>query len=256
MRYTTDRDSELYHYGVKGMKWGVHRSRTDTGHTSSKKSSGVKTKKRKGLSKGQKEFLKSLGIGVATVGITGAALYGMDKAQQKAVDSAWEYANKKAREQQARQQKTNSEYRRKQENWSKQAGEQRKQWRDAESRHRAQQDQYRSRQNQNRSNQDQYRPHQNTAQTKSQDRAKKYQGQNIDYESARKRAANLRDKVAKAQRDGTLTPQMVNDLQEAMAQVKAARSQMQHGIWYINNRDRVLMHSGMRGVVCRVRRTK
>lgn len=90
-----------------------------------------------------------------------------------------------------------------------------------------------------------------TSKTKSKDRVKQYEGKNINYESAKKRADTLRDKVAKAQKDGTLTAEMVDELQDAMAQVKVARKNMQHGIWFINNCDS-LMHSS----ICRVTRRR
>lgn len=61
----TDGTEELYHYGVKGMKWGVRRQRNTTGKATTKKGT-----KKKGLSDGQKTALK---IGAATAVAAGSA---------------------------------------------------------------------------------------------------------------------------------------------------------------------------------------
>lgn len=69
MNYRVIYSDELYHHGVKGMKWGVRKEYVPKGR---KKSSGSQTteKKRKGLTKNQK-----IALGIAAVAVTGVVLY-------------------------------------------------------------------------------------------------------------------------------------------------------------------------------------
>ena len=81
--------NELYHYGVKGMKWGVRRARkNDVSGTSSKKrktdNDDNQTTKKKGLSDRQKTALK---IGAAAAG-TALAAYGAYKVSNMIKDKA------------------------------------------------------------------------------------------------------------------------------------------------------------------------
>lgn len=100
----------------------------------------------------------------------------------------------------------------------------------------------------------------NTANTKSKDREAKYRnsGTTIDPKKAQARVKDLRNKVAKAQKDGTVTPEMINELQEAMAQAKVARAQMAHGIGFIcyvqRNDPDSLYHHGIKGMHWGIRR--
>lgn len=69
MNYRIHYSNELYHYGVKGMKWGVRKEYVPKGR---KKASGSQNneKKRKGLTRNQK-----IALGVAAVAVTGVVLY-------------------------------------------------------------------------------------------------------------------------------------------------------------------------------------
>jgi hypothetical protein len=97
-----------------------------------------------------------------------------------------------------------------------------------------------------------------TSETKSKDREAKYRNANIDPEKARARVKDLRDKVAKAQRDGTVTAEMIDELQEAMAQAKAARSNMAHWFggysYYIGRDSDGFAHHGIKGQRWGIRR--
>lgn len=69
MNYRIVYSNELYHHGVKGMKWGVRKEYVPKGR---KKASGSQDteKKRKGLSRNQK-----IALGIAAVAVTGVVLY-------------------------------------------------------------------------------------------------------------------------------------------------------------------------------------
>lgn len=69
---------ELYHYGVKGMKWGIRRTRSTSDETDQKNS-------KRGLTKGQKTAIK---VGVAVVG-TALAAYGTYKLGNYIKAEAW-----------------------------------------------------------------------------------------------------------------------------------------------------------------------
>lgn len=102
-----------------------------------------------------------------------------------------------------------------------------------------------------------YTKKQSTNTTKSKDREAKYKSANIDPEKAKARVDYLREKVAKAQQNGTVTPQMIDELQEAMAQAKVARSKMAHSLNFICRVYRdpdTLIHYGVKGMKWGVRR--
>lgn len=96
----------------------------------------------------------------------------------------------------------------------------------------------------------------NTFKTKAKDRVDniKNSGKTIDYETAKKAERAAKKRVADAQKNGNLTADMVNDLQEAIARRKVAEQQMEHGIWIINASDNYLMHHGIKGMHWGVRR--
>ena len=100
----------------------------------------------------------------------------------------------------------------------------------------------------------------NTANTKSKDRQAKYRnsGIKIDPQKAQARVKELRNKVAKAQKDGTVTAAMIDELQEAMAQAKVARAQMAHSIGFLcyvqRDDSKSLYHHGIKGMHWGVRR--
>lgn len=102
-----------------------------------------------------------------------------------------------------------------------------------------------------------YRKKGPTNTTKSKDREAKYKNANIDPQKAKARVDYLREKVAKAQQNGRVTPEMINELQDAMAQAKVARSKMAHSlgfICYIHRDPNSLMHYGVKGMKWGVRR--
>lgn len=77
-------DDELYHHGIKGMKWGIRRfqnadgSYTSAGKNKRQKESPAVSNEKKGLSDKQKKAIK---IGAAAVA-TGLAIYGGYKVNQ------------------------------------------------------------------------------------------------------------------------------------------------------------------------------
>lgn len=88
-----DYTNELYHYGIKGMKWGVRRARkNDVSGTSSKKrktdSDDDQTTKKKGLSDRQKTALK---VGAAAAG-TALAVYGAYKVSKMLKNKAADHS--------------------------------------------------------------------------------------------------------------------------------------------------------------------
>ena len=113
------------------------------------------------------------------------------------------------------------------------------------------------RQNTNQSNSSNNRSYRrrggDTSKNKSKDREQRFtnSGEKFDYKKTSARVKDMQAKVAKAQRDGTLTAQMVSDLQDAIAQNRIAKKQMKHGFMcFVNTRDE-LYHSAC---VCRVTR--
>lgn len=79
----------ISHHGIKGMKWGVRRyqnydgTRTAKGKVHDRQTS----KKRIGLTKSQKEALKTAGLVAGSVALSGAALYAQNKMMDSYVDS-------------------------------------------------------------------------------------------------------------------------------------------------------------------------
>lgn len=96
----------------------------------------------------------------------------------------------------------------------------------------------------------------NTSKTKAKDRVDniKNSGKKIDYNAAKEAERAAKKRVSDAQKNGNLTADMVNDLQEAIARRKVAQQQMEHGVWIINASDNYLMHHGIKGMHWGVRR--
>ena len=70
MNYRIVYSNELYHHGVKGMKWGVRKEYVPKGRKKASGSISPEKKKRKGLTRNQK-----IALGVAAVAVTGVVLY-------------------------------------------------------------------------------------------------------------------------------------------------------------------------------------
>ena len=70
MNYRIHYSEELYHHGVKGMKWGVRKEYVPKGRRKASGSTSPEKEKRKGLSRNQK-----IALGIAAVAITGVVLY-------------------------------------------------------------------------------------------------------------------------------------------------------------------------------------
>ena len=279
-------DDTLYlaHHGIKGMKWGVRRfqnedgTRTSAGKKRAKAANKKATKKKKfKLNPAQKAALSALG----SVAITAGSLYALDRidkslneketkryakqrqewreANRKA-DEAWKAYKKKANEDAYKSQKAANDAWKE---WQDARNKREDAWREYQSKYGTGQGQKRGAYNgYDQQSRNSYRPRtkQNTSETKSKDREAKYKnsGEKIDAKEATAKAKEMRDKVAAAQRDGTLTPEMINDLQEAMARAKVARAQMAHSlgfICYINYDDpNYLAHHGIKGMKWGVRR--
>lgn len=72
-------DSELMHYGVKGMKWGVRKDRKTSGSTKSSKKKTVEAKKTSDsdferLVKKGKQFAKDNAPGLVAAGLSVTAI--------------------------------------------------------------------------------------------------------------------------------------------------------------------------------------
>lgn len=70
MNYRIHYSEELYHHGIKGMRWGVRKEYIPKGRQKPSGSTSRENEKRKGLSKNQK-----IAMGVAAVAVTGVVLY-------------------------------------------------------------------------------------------------------------------------------------------------------------------------------------
>ena len=276
-------DLYLMHHGVKGMHWGVRRYQNSDGTLTNAGKAHAKIKRKKKLSNSDKEKLRTLGL-AATAGIGGAvAMYGAKKmigdykkgikedkewaefmnAQRKA-DEYWDEIGKKAKEDAQRAyEKTNEAFKNAYKNtygddwekyWNAANGNHDQFWKD-----RAKNASSGGNGNSSSSSSETKTPNvkKNTAENKSNDRAKKYDGVTLDPVKTQARVKELRDKVIKAQQDGTVTAEMVDELQEAMAQNKAAKAQMMHSlgfICFINRDSNYLMHYGLKGMKWGVRR--
>lgn len=251
--------NELYHHGIKGMHWGVRRFQksdgtlTDAGKkrygdsntvsnkkkTGFGKTKGPKKKKRKKLTKYQKDLIKSGAI----LGAELLAVY----ATNKILDKAYEKEEAEWRKSYEKAQREYEDYQDWYRNWSKNwnSGQQSSSGSRTGS-------QYRSS-----SGYSGQRTRTSTAENKSRDRAKQYEHVTLDPKKTQARVDQLRNKVAQAQKNGTVTPEMIDELQDAMAQNKAAKSRMAHsfGFVYRITRDNdSLYHHGIKGMRWGVRR--
>ena len=235
--------SHLMHHGIKGMKWGVRRFQNEDGTRTSAGKKRAKVANKKAAKKKKRKLTFEQKVALAElIGATAATAGGLY------------YINKSEK----RQREKYEEQRKKQDEYWKAWHEQRQKERDAAWNRSRQQ--HRKSSTDNADNSYRTRTKQSTSETKSKDREAKYKnsGEKIDAKEATVKAKEMRDKVAAAQRDGTLTPEMINDLQEAMARAKVARAQMAHSlgfICYINYDDpNYLAHHGIKGMKWGVRR--
>ena len=244
--------NELYHHGIKGMHWGVRRYQNPDGtltgagkkryskttkNTSRRSNRNIKKKIPK-LTKTQKEQLAALGAIAAGVAAPIVASYAADKIIDKQFQKEKESWEQEARER------------------AKRREEYRKQWRER----------YGGGESSSAGNGGSsgrssggygYGPRKSTADTKSSDRVKNYEGVKLDPKKTQARVNELREKVAKAQREGNLTAEMVDELQEAMAANKAAKASMAHSlghVWRITRDPDSLYHHGIKGMHWGVRR--
>lgn len=72
MNYILTSNGELYHYGVKGMKWGVRRYQNKDGSLTPEGKAKVEDKEQR-----RKAFAKKVAIGAAAVGVTMVVLGGV-----------------------------------------------------------------------------------------------------------------------------------------------------------------------------------
>ena len=273
-------DNYLMHHGIRGMKWGVRRfqnpngTRTSAGKARDKRNS----RRRKGLTKNQKALLKTAGLTALGIGATAYALKNIndaEKSYRQSADSAErarkaydDYVNDfRQRANRARQ--SADEAREKYNAYANAYGSNpngsRRTQRGPNANDSSRRTQSGPNANQNRTNnqQRQARDTPRGANTSNRDDRKrreeqvKASGKKVDLGAARKRVQDLRERVAQAQRDGTLTPDLVSELKDAQAQVRIAKQQdtAQHGaLWLINADDNYLMHHGIRGMKWGVRR--
>jgi len=240
-------DDTLYlaHHGIKGQKWGVRRFQNEDGtRTSAGKKRAKVTNKKAAKKKKHKLTFEQKAALAELIGATAATAGGLYylSASEKRQRAKYEEQRKKQDEYWKAWRKERDDFwERQRQQHGKSAGQGNSSTDNADNSYRT-------------------RTKQNTSETKSKDREAKYKNSNekIDAKEATAKAKEMRDKVAATQRDGTLTPEMINDLQEAMARAKVARAQMAHSlgfICYINYDDpNYLAHHGIKGMKWGVRR--
>ena len=264
--------NELYHHGIKGMHWGVRRYQNPDGTLTSagkRRANASNSKKKKPLlNQYQKEALAGVGVAAASVGLGILTIHMADKIgdryyqQAKAAadgaertrreyDDYWRRAEQRAREYQEYARRYSS---------GRTTGDTTghttgRTTADADS------DSYEARSRRARqeweSSTSSSRRAGNTANTKSKDRMGKYVGKNIDPVKAKARMDELEARVRAANADNTLTPDLLDEYQEARAAYRASRSTVSHGleyIWVINQDPDSLMHHGIKGMHWGVRR--
>ena len=83
MNLINDNSKELYHFGIKGQKWGIRRFQNKNGSYTDegKKRYGIdpQSDERQSSKKNRKEIVKNIAIGAAFVGGTALATYGYIK---------------------------------------------------------------------------------------------------------------------------------------------------------------------------------
>ena len=209
----------LMHHGIKGMHWGVRRFQDSSGkltasgkrryNTTGKNSNKPKRKK---WTKAQKDLAKGAALTIGSAALAGATLYGANKLMDRDVVDPFRKANDRY-SQYAKDAKQRAE------NAKKQA-------RDAEDAYRRAKEKYGQSQNNSNGGSRYSGPKTATGHTgdkKTSDYEREARKSNVSYADAKKHAEDMKARVAKAQREGNLTPEMVDELKRA----NAARRQAQ-----------------------------
>ena len=265
--------NELYHHGIKGMHWGVRRYQNpdgtltgagkkrygETTKKSSKRSTRNAKKKTPKLTKLQKQKLAAWGAIAFSVAAPIVTAYAADKIVDAYYDKqyekdreeweqTWKQTWKQAERERARQRKDAAG-----DDTGRQYYDYTYTYDPGSGRSSTGNGGYSGRS----SGRYGYGPKKSTADTKSSDRVKNYEGVKLDPKKTQARVNELREKVAKAQREGNLTAEMVDELQEAMAANKAAKASMAHSfghVWRITRDPDSLYHHGIKGMHWGVRR--